>query len=174
MEDVLIHAFDSNDYRRVLGHYPTGVCAVTAMVADMPFGMIVGSFTSASLDPPLVAFFPDKRSTSWSRIGAAGRFCVNILAAHQHDICKALASKSENKFDGIAYRRSQSGMPIIEGAVGWIDCDLHAVHEAGDHYMVLGQVLSLDAERTYPPLLFFQGGYGQFSPFAAATGLKSA
>jgi len=165
MSIASVQNFDSNEFRHVLGHYPTGVCAVTAMADNMPVGMIIGSFTSASLDPPLIAFFPDKRSTSWPKIEATGRFCVNILAAHQNDVCRALASKAENKFEQINYRHSGSGMPIINGAVAWIDCDLYSVHEAGDHYMVLGQVHSLNAEHSHRPLLFFQGGYGQFSPF---------
>jgi flavin reductase (DIM6/NTAB) family NADH-FMN oxidoreductase RutF len=161
--------FDSNEFRRVLGHYPTGVCAVTAMVAGAPVGMVVGSFSSASLDPPLVAFFPDRSSTTWPKIEAAGRFCVNILAEHQNNVCRALAAKAENKFAHVDYELSGSGMPIILGSVAWIDCDLHAVHEAGDHFLVLGRVNSLEAQHAYRPLLFFQGGYGHFSPFAAAT-----
>lgn len=167
MVNSLIQDFDSNEFRRVLGHYPTGVCAVTAMTADTAFGMIVGSFTSASLDPPLVAFFPDKRSTTWPRIHDVGRFCINVLSEHQNDICKAIASKSENKFQNVDYRRSDLGMPIIKGSVAWIDCDLHAVHDAGDHYAVMGRVRSLGAEHVHQPLLFFQGGYGRFSPFTA-------
>jgi flavin reductase (DIM6/NTAB) family NADH-FMN oxidoreductase RutF len=163
-------AFDSKDFRRILGHYPTGVCAVTAVNNGLPVGMVVGSFTSVSLDPPLVAFFPDRGSTSWPKIEATGRFCVNILADHQHDVCRALASKSENKFEGVPYRTSGAGMPIIEESVAWIDCDLHAVHEAGDHFIVLGRVHSLDAEHAKRPMLFFQGGYGQFSPTAVSAG----
>jgi flavin reductase (DIM6/NTAB) family NADH-FMN oxidoreductase RutF len=159
-------AFDSKDFRRILGHYPTGVCAVTAMSGGRPVGMVVGSFTSVSLDPPLVAFFPDRTSTSWPKIEATGRFCVNVLAEHQHDVCRALASRAENKFEQVAYRISSAGLPIIEGSVAWIDCDLNAVHEAGDHFIVVGQVHSLDAEHLHRPLLFFQGGYGQFSPFS--------
>ncbi len=168
--EICVPTFDSSEFRRVLGHYPTGVCAITATAGESPIGMIVGSFTSASLDPPLVAFFPDKRSTSWPKIEATGRFCVNVLAAHQNDVCRAIASKAENKFDQIAHRASESGAPIIDGAIAWIDCDLHAVHEAGDHYVVLGLVRSLGAEHTHRPLLFFQGGYGEFAPFAAAAG----
>lgn len=162
--------FDSKDFRRILGHYPTGVCAITAMSGDLPVGMVVGSFTSVSLDPPLVAFFPDRTSTSWPKIEAAGRFCVNILAEHQHNVCRALAAKTENKFEGITYRMSGAGMPIIDENVAWIDCDLHAVHEAGDHFIVLGRVHSLDTEHAKRPLLFFQGGYGQFSPMVASAG----
>lgn len=167
MNEQVIQNFDGNEFRRVLGHYPTGVCAVTTMVNDAPVGMIVGSFTSASLDPPLIAFLPDKRSTTWPKIEAAGRFCVNILAAQQLDVCKVVASRAENKFEQVTYRQSGSGMPMIEGAVAWIDCDLHAIHEAGDHHIALGRVLSLDVGPADRPLIFFQGGYGQFSSLTA-------
>jgi flavin reductase (DIM6/NTAB) family NADH-FMN oxidoreductase RutF len=162
--DSVTATFDAAEFRRILGHYPTGVCAVTSMQDDRPVGMIVGSFTSVSLEPPLVAFFPDRRSSSWPRIEAAGRFCVNVLAGHQLDVCRALASRSANKFDTVPLRVSDAGLPIIEGAIAWIDCDLHAVHEAGDHFIVLGQVRSLAVEHPHSPLLFFQGGYGQFAP----------
>lgn len=159
---------DPNTFRRVLGHYPTGVCVVTAMQANhKPVGMAVGSFTSVSLDPPLVAFFPDASSTSWPKIEAAGRFCVNILAEHQLPLCQAFASKAEDKFAGIPWRMSSAGLPILDDVVAWIDCDLHAVHEAGDHFIVLGRVHSLDVEHPHQPLLFFKGGYGQFSPLAS-------
>jgi 3-hydroxy-9,10-secoandrosta-1,3,5(10)-triene-9,17-dione monooxygenase reductase component len=157
--------FDSSEFRRILGHYPTGVCAVTAMEESAPLGMVVGSFTSVSLDPPLVAFFADRNSRSWARIEAAGRFCVNVLGEHQREICRALASRAQNKFDGVSYRQSSTGLPIIEEAIAWIDCDLHAVHEAGDHLIALGKVHSLDIAHPGRPLLFFQGGYGRFSPF---------
>ena len=80
------------------------------------------------------------------------------------------AAKTENKFADLAYRMSGAGMPIIEESVAWIDCDLHAVHEAGDHFIVLGRVHALDAEHAKRPLLFFQGGYGQFSPMATSAG----
>lgn len=156
---------DSQTFRRVLGHYPTGVCAITAMQPDgKPIGMTVGSFTSVSLDPPLVAFFPDRLSSTWAKIEAIGRFCVNVLAEHQESLCCALASRAEDKFAGVPYRLSSAGLPILEGIVAWIDCDLYAVHEAGDHFIVLGQVHSLDIEPAGKPLLFFQGVYGQFSP----------
>jgi len=157
---------DSLEFRRILGHYPTGVCAVTAMVDGLPAGMVVGSFTSVSLDPPLVAFLPDRKSTSWPKIEAAGRFCVNVLAEHQEDVCRALSSKADDKFDAVPYRLSNAGLPIVNGIVAWIDCDLYAVHEAGDHFIAIGQVHAMDVEHPHRPLLFFQGGYGQFAPLA--------
>ena len=130
---------DPRWFRQVLGQYPTGVCVVTATEPDGGrAGFVVGSFTSVSLDPPLVAFFPDKSSTSWPRIHGAGRFCVNILSAEQEDVCRNFATRKQDKFEGVACRDAESGSPIIEGVVAWIDCDLESVTEAGDHYIVLG------------------------------------
>ena len=160
-------ALDSQEFRRILGHYPTGVCVVTALGASGVVGMVVGSFTSVSLEPALVAFLPDRKSKTWPKIQAAGHFCVNVLAERQIDICKAVSSKAENKFDEIPYRLSRSGLPIIEGVVAWIDCQLYAVHEAGDHDIAIGQVLALDVERPAPPLVFLRGGYGSILPFSA-------
>ena len=124
--------------------------------------MVVGSFTSVSLDPPLVAFFPDKSSSSWPRIERAGRFCVNVLASDQQDLCARFAAKGIDKFDGLAHRMSANGSPVLDDVVAWIDCNLHAVYEAGDHYIALGEVVELETVRAERPLLFFQGKYGEF------------
>lgn len=162
-------ATDPRWFRQVLGQYPTGVCVVTAKQADgKRAGFVVGSFTSVSLDPPLVAFFPDKGSTSWPKIHAAGKFCVNILSAEQEDVCRRFASRAEDKFQGIECREARSGSPIISGVVAWIDCDLESVQDAGDHYIVVGRVRELDVEDPSLPLLFFQGGYGRFAPLSLA------
>lgn len=155
---------DSATFRRVLGHYPTGVCVVTAAGEDgVPVGMVVGSFTSVSLDPPLVAFFPAKSSRSWPRIETVGKFCVNVLASDQQGLCRQLAGPGPDKFAGVSHRVSGNGSPILDGVVAWIDCSLDAVHEAGDHYIVLGRVVALEVDRPERPLLFFQGSYGEFS-----------
>ena len=157
-------AIDGATFRRILGHYPTGVCVVTARADDGETGgMVVGSFTSVSLDPPLVAFFPDKSSTSWPRIERAGRFCVNILASHQGDLCRRFAARSGDKFASLAHQFSPNGSPLLDGVVAWIDCTVHVVHEAGDHLIVLGQVTDLALGWADTPLLFFGGQYGNFS-----------
>jgi 3-hydroxy-9,10-secoandrosta-1,3,5(10)-triene-9,17-dione monooxygenase reductase component len=156
---------DSAMYRRVLGHYPTGVCVVTATLANgQRAGMVVGSFTSVSLDPPLVGFFPDISSSSWPQIESAGKFCVNILANDQKDLCRRFSAKGEDKFAGLTHRLSTNGSPVLDDVVAWIDCTLDKVHEAGDHYIVLGRVRELDVIRPQQPLLFFRGGYGSFAP----------
>jgi flavin reductase (DIM6/NTAB) family NADH-FMN oxidoreductase RutF len=157
---------DSAVYRRVLGHYPTGVCVVTATLPDgQRAGMVVGSFTSVSLSPPLVGFFPDVSSSSWPQIESAGKFCVNILASDQKDLCRRFSAKGDDKFAGLTHRVSANGSPVLDGVVAWIDCTLDKVHEAGDHYIVLGLVQELDIIRPEQPLLFFRGGYGSFAPF---------
>ena len=167
MRDLAILT-DPLSLRRALGHYPTGVCLITAVGEDgQPVGLIVGSFTSASLDPPLVAFFPDRRSSSWRQIAAAGRFCVNILAGNQEALCRRLAGPPAERFADASYRLSDSGLPVLNGVVAWIECDLHAVFEAGDHFIALGRIHRLDVERPEQPLLFFRGNYGQFAPSGA-------
>jgi flavin reductase (DIM6/NTAB) family NADH-FMN oxidoreductase RutF/alkylhydroperoxidase/carboxymuconolactone decarboxylase family protein YurZ len=160
---------DSRRFRQVLGQYPTGVCVVTATQADgRHAGFVVGSFTSVSLEPPLVGFFPDKGSTSWPKIERARSFCVNVLSASQEDVCRRFASRAEDKFAGLSFRKTPSGSPLLDGVVAWIDCDLESVQEAGDHYIVLGRVRELDVESPSPPLVFFQGGYGRFAPLSLA------
>lgn len=155
---------DGQLYRKVLGQYPTGVCVVTAVLGDDPVAMVVGSFTSVSLNPPLVAFFPDKASGSWAKLRDASEFCVNILAAGQEAVCRQLASKDPNKFAGIGHRISDNGVPVLEGVVAWLECQRFSITDAGDHDMVLGRITHLDIATGDLPLLFFQGGYGRFAP----------
>src|SRR5260370_41168200 len=90
--------FDSAHFRKVLGHYPTGVCAITSMLDGSPVGMSVGSFTSVSLDPPIVDFFPDCKSSTLPKFEQACRFCVNLLSVSQQDNCSMLALKVGNQF----------------------------------------------------------------------------
>lgn len=155
--------FDSAQFRQVLGHFPTGVTVITAAPPGGPVGLAVGSFASVSLDPPLVAFFPDRTSSSWPQIETTGSFCVNILAEDQEDVCRRFASKSDDKFAGLGWRPAGSGSPLLDGVLAWIDCDIASVTEAGDHYCVMGRVRDLAVGQDGGPLLFFRGGYGRFT-----------
>lgn len=159
-------AFDGAEFRRILGHYPTGVCAVTAFDGNESFAMVVGSFTSVSLDPALVAFLPDRKSRTWPRIAAQGQFCVNVLAERQRDLCAMLA-KAGNRLDAIPYRLSEAGLPIIDGVVAWIDCALETVHPAGDHFIAIGRVRALAVESPASPLMFVKGAFGGVRPSPA-------
>jgi flavin reductase (DIM6/NTAB) family NADH-FMN oxidoreductase RutF/DNA-binding IclR family transcriptional regulator len=157
-------AIDRGHYRRVLGQYPTGVSVVTAITpSGDPVGMTVGTFTSVSVDPPLVAFLPMKESRAFASIVEAGRFAVNVLAGDQVELCRRFASRGGDKFDSVEWRLSPLGSPVLADAPAWIDCRLESVFELGDHAMVVGAVSELDVERSVAPLMYFQGGYGRFS-----------
>jgi flavin reductase (DIM6/NTAB) family NADH-FMN oxidoreductase RutF len=139
-----------------------------------PVGMIVGTFTSISLTPPLVGFVPGHTSTSWPKIRASGRFAVSVLSDQQDWICTEFARReTSDKFTEIAWTLSEGGSPVVEGCVAWVDCSLSNVHEAGDHDIAVGSVLNLGtgktmhrigAEEVRSPLLFHKGGYGRFEP----------
>ena len=162
---------DAATFRRVLGHYPTGVCVVTAFDRDgQGAGFVVGSFTSVSLDPPLVAFCPDRRSRSWPRIRTASAFAVNILASDQHGECRRFSTPGDDKLSGASYTLSPGGAPLLDGIVAWLECTLEAEHEAGDHSIAVARVTTLRVERAAHPLLFFRGGYGDFAPFVIPDG----
>jgi 3-hydroxy-9,10-secoandrosta-1,3,5(10)-triene-9,17-dione monooxygenase reductase component len=146
-------------YRDVLGQYASGVTVVTTLQGDTPVGMTCQSFTSVSLEPPLVAFLPMKSSRAFAAIRQSRRFCVNFLAAEQTDLSNSFASLAEDKFEGVAWKPTTSGMPRLEDTVGWVDCSVHGVHEAGDHYLVIGRVEDLGEGDATHPLLFHQGRY---------------
>ncbi len=160
MHDIHI---DPAQFRRVLGHYPTGVAAITSTDADgAPLVLVVGTFTSVSLDPPLVGFLPDKRSHSWKLIEATGHFAVNILGADQVALCGRLAGKGE-KFAGVDYTLSERGLPLLAGALVTLECTIAWTHDAGDHLFVLGRVQDMAIRREGNPMLFLRGGYGGFA-----------
>lgn len=157
---------DAAHFRQVLGHFPTGVTVVTATDAEgQPAGLAVGSFFSVSLDPPLVAFCAAKTSTSYPKVEEVGRFAVNVLAEDQKDLCRVFASSGIDRFSGIGHRPSPgTGSPILSGVLSWMDCQIDAVHEAGDHWIVIGEVRDLDVVHEGGPLVFFRSGYGRFTP----------
>jgi 3-hydroxy-9,10-secoandrosta-1,3,5(10)-triene-9,17-dione monooxygenase reductase component len=160
-------SIDAARFRAVLGSYPTGVSAITAIGEDgQPVGMIVGTFTSVSLDPPLVGFLPDRSSTSWPQIESAGRFCVNVLASNQQEVCRSVSAKGADKFVGVEFAVSDHGLPVIANAIATIECTIHSVTDAGDHFFVLGNVLHLEAKHDDDPMLFHRGRYGGFAELA--------
>lgn len=154
---------DRRRFRDVLGNCPTSVVAVTAAgPGGEPAGMVVGTFTSVSLDPPLVAFLADRSSTTLPRIRAAGRYCANVLAADQEALCRQLAVRGAAKFDSVSWAPSPLGNPVLDGIVAWVDCAIEKVVELGDHHLVVGRVHDLRVESPKTPLLFFRGGYGDY------------
>ncbi|MCR2765015.1 flavin reductase [Microbacterium sp. zg.B48] len=149
----------------MLGNFPTGVAVITSIDREgEPVGMAVGSFTSVSLQPPLVAFLPTRSSSTFPAIQEAGRFCVNILAGGQEALSQSFATKKLDRFMDVNWQPApRTGSPILSDALAWVDCEIEKVYDGGDHHIVIGRVLALEVERPGLPLLYFQGGYGTFT-----------
>ncbi len=170
---VPVVPFDALRFRQVLGHFPTGVTVVTGLVptppgsdlAPKPSGLTIGSFTSVSLDPPLVGFLPAFTSDSWQEIGPTGVFCVNVLADDQVELCWRFAKEADDRFEGVEWTPAPAtGCPILAGAGAWIDCEVEQVHDIGDHWFVVGRVLALDHADPWPnPMVFYRGKIGGYS-----------
>jgi 3-hydroxy-9,10-secoandrosta-1,3,5(10)-triene-9,17-dione monooxygenase reductase component len=151
---------DPEAMREVLGHFASGVTVVTAVTADGPTGFTCQSFSSLSLDPPLVAFAPARTSLTWPALREIGRFCVNVLAEGQDDVSQNFARSGVDKFGGVRWSSSAHGSPVLDGVVAWIDGELWAEYDGGDHSIVVARVLDLGADPDRRPLLFHRGSYG--------------
>jgi 3-hydroxy-9,10-secoandrosta-1,3,5(10)-triene-9,17-dione monooxygenase reductase component len=146
-------------YRHVLGHFCTGVTVVTGVDDGRPAGFACQAFAALSLTPPLVLFCPGTSSRTWPAIANSGYFCVNVLAAGQQEIARRFGVSGPDKFAGLTWSTSPSGAPVLAGALTWVECVVEAVHEAGDHYLVVGRVTLLGPCQPGAPLLFYRGRY---------------
>jgi len=156
-------ALDAREFRNTLSQFCSGVVIATGCFDGTPAGFAAQSFSSVSLDPPLVALCPSKTSSSWPRLRESGSFCINILAADQQPVCDIFARSGGEKFSALAWRPGVTGSPILEGVLAYVDCDLVAEHDAGDHTVVLGRARDIRIiDAVGAPLLFFRGAYGRF------------
>ena len=161
IDRALIPEIESALFRQALGHFASGVTVITALDRGEPVGLAANSFSSLSLEPPLVLFCAGKSSTTWPRIKSAGTFCVNVLEERQEALCRQFAGKGD-KFHGVGWHpASHSGAPILDNVLTWIDCVIDAEHDAGDHLVVVGRVMELNINEG-KPLLFYRGGYGRY------------
>jgi len=147
------------DFRTVLGQFATGVTIITAVDGDEPVGVAANSFTSVSLDPPLVLFSIARTSTTWPRIERARRFAVNILGEHQEELCRLFATKGADRFGQVDWHLGVGGSPVLHDVLAYLDCEFWAEYDGGDHIIVVGQVLDLDVTHQAGPLVFFRGEY---------------
>lgn len=160
-------AVDPTIQRQIFGALPTGVTAVTGLTAEgAPRGFVVGTFQSLSLDPPLVTFCVDKSSSTWPTLRSLGRCTANILSTEQLPVCRALARKGDEKFQGIDYEESLLGTPRISGATAWIDCDVISEVVAGDHFVIIGAIKAA-TPGSGEALLFRGGQFGEFTRWPA-------
>ncbi|MYS43668.1 flavin reductase [Streptomyces sp. SID89] len=157
---------DAASFRGALSRFATGVVVVTGLVGAeaRPAGLTVNSFTSVSLDPPLVSFCAGRTSRTWPVLQTAERICVNILGAAQEETSRRLARSGPDKFAGVRWSPSPAGQPVLDGTIAWLECTVEAQHPAGDHHIVVARVHALGTTEGDGPLLFYRGGYGRFTP----------
>lgn len=157
---------DGKHLRQVFGRFCTGVTVVcTHDASGRPHGITVNSFSSVSLDPPLILFCITRDSQTLPALEDSRRFSVNILAEAQQDVSSRLAKKGgAEKMEGILTRSEATGAPVVEGALGWLDCEVYAFYEGGDHLIVVGRVVAAEVGEARPPLLYFQSAYRTLPP----------
>lgn len=158
-------AISADEFRRVMGSWPSGVTIITARSGDEIHGMTVSDFSGASLDPPLVLVCAAKTSVTTGLIERGGCFGVNILRREQSALSNKFASKKDEfkRFEGVETFVEKTGAPLLAEALASLDCRLAAVHEAGDHLLCVGEVETIRVAEG-EPLLYFRGAYGSFEP----------
>ncbi|WP_115935463.1 flavin reductase family protein [Aestuariispira insulae] len=154
-------SFTALDFRSACGQFATGVCVVTGMLDNKsPVGVTINSFSSVSLEPPLVLFCLDKNALSFDAFSIASRFAVNILAEDQQALSNNFARQSDDKFADIDYQVTEEGVPVLENCLTVMECRMYAVHDGGDHQIIVGEVSRIRKQREDArPLLYFRGGY---------------
>ncbi|OLT33725.1 hypothetical protein BJF84_21625 [Rhodococcus sp. CUA-806] len=145
-------------FRDVMGRFATGVVLLTAETPAGMSGLAVNSFTSLSLDPPLVVFGVAQTSSSWPSIATAGSFAANILRADHLELCSIFAKKGADRFTGRSWDTSPSGHPLVPDALGWLECTVETVHPGGDHDLVVARAHRWSAD-SGAPLIFYQGRF---------------
>ena len=154
-------AIDPCELRNVFGAFATGVTIITTNdVNGKPFGLTANSYTSLSLDPPLVLVCVDKKVDCYACFEQSKVFAVNFLAEDQEQLSTRFATKGIEKFEGVPIRQGSIGVPLLEGAIGFIECKLVNGYEGGDHTIYVGEVQAASASGERP-LLFFKGKYNK-------------
>lgn len=157
-------AVDAKEFRRVLSNFASGIVVVTGVVDRAPAGMTCQSFTALSLAPPLVLFCPAKTSTSWPVLARAPMLCINVLSSHQRPVSDAFARSGTDKFAGVEWTMTDSGTPALIGAATHIEARVEAVHDGGDHHIVVCRVVTLNAADHLHPLLYHRSSYRLLRP----------
>ena len=150
--------FTSRDLRTALGKFATGVTVVTTAGEDGPVGVTVNSFSSVSLDPPLILWSLARTSSRLPVFEQASHFAVHVMNHQQEDLCRAF-SRDARAFDSLAMRQNQKNIPIIEDCLACFECPRHAVHAGGDHLIFVGRVEAVSLTHT-DPLIFFDSNFG--------------
>lgn len=148
---------DPREFRNTLGHFATGVTIITTAKGEELVGLTANAFSSVSLEPPIILVCIDKKSSTMQAFEKDVPFAVNILQKDQEDACWQFAKRGIDKFEGASYTLSDEGVPILTGNLATIECTVAEVIEAGDHYIVTGNVKNAFYDTEVEPLLFFRG-----------------
>jgi len=155
---------DLQSFRRCLGKFSTGVTVVTCVDAKgNPCGITANSFSSVSLEPPLVLWNIAKVSNSLDAYLEAEYFAINVLADTQLDVSSHFAKSDHTLFDNIQHDMSAFGVPLLPDTIAQFDCQTYAIHDCGDHHIIVGEVLDFRSADV-APLLFFSGQYSEIKP----------
>lgn len=157
----VIPVLEPRALRDALGHYASGITVIAGHDGVEPLGFTCQSFYSVSMAPPLISFSVMRNSSTYPRIRETGKFSVNVLAAAQQAISDQFARKGEDKWAGIDWRVTPGRNPVIADTLMWLDCRIAAEHQAGDHNIVIGEVLAMSPADWHDgaPLLYFKGKY---------------
>lgn len=157
---------EASTFRDVLAQWPSGVTVVTTVVDGVRHGMTASSFSSVSLDPPLVSICLDRRLYSHGLVESSGVFGISVLAKDQAEVARRFAGMAgdvADRFDGETWSTAATGVPLLDSALGWLDCRVLHAYPGGDHTIFVGEVLAGHAARRTAPLLFHSRGWGQFA-----------
>ncbi|MCW2853222.1 MAG: ntaB [Nocardioides sp.] len=154
---------DPTRLREAFGIFPSGVVAVAAQVDGRPVGLAASSFTSVSLEPPLVSLSVANTSKTWPQLRRAAHLGVTILAAHHGDVCRQLAGPVDARFDGVDVTATQDGAVTLDEGLARFDCTIHREVEAGDHTIVLLELHAVEHADTSLPLVFHRSGFGRMA-----------
>jgi flavin reductase (DIM6/NTAB) family NADH-FMN oxidoreductase RutF len=150
---------DPATLRKAFGAFPSGVTALAGLVGGEPVGMAASSFTSVSLDPPLVSVCVANASATWPLLRRPARLGVSVLGHDQEEACRQLAARGVDRFAGLAWTATDAGAVLLSGASAWLDCSIEREIPAGDHGIVLLAVHRLGADPGMPPLVFHGSRY---------------
>lgn len=154
------NGISTREFRAVCGQFATGVTVVTGRLDNGdPVGVTVNSFTSVSLEPPLILFCLDRGALSFDAFSLNSSFVVNILATDQEWLSNQFAKQGGDKFVGVDYTDNDHGVPVLSGCLATIECRMHAVYEGGDHQIIVGDVVRLENKGEGSPLIYFRGNY---------------
>ena len=152
---------DDTTFRRTLGQFATGVTVITTWdsATDQPVGVTINSFSSLSLDPPLVLFCLALRSPLLEVFRSNGHYAVNILAQEQSGLSSTFAQRGDDKFAEVSFRQGAGRVPVIDGCVAALECEITGIADGGDHAILIGRVTHAEYRPEATPLLYFRGGY---------------